>query len=250
MSYLNGKQCLFLILFLYILLCIFNNAYAAEKKCTDNYLLWSMQNKKMYFQTIRNFLLDKISLSPSELIEADSNKDGKIDAADIVYSINPTPAPTPTPSPVPTETPAQTPTPTPVVSPTPSETPTPIASSTPTPTVSPAPSPTPVYINISAAAAREMINSGADLAVLDVREVLEYNAGHITQAINMPYNSGYFQIHYTELPHKTIIVYCQSGARSAKASQFLVNNGYSDIYNMLGGYSAWTALPATPTPNK
>ncbi|MFX1288989.1 MAG: rhodanese-like domain-containing protein, partial [Promethearchaeota archaeon] len=36
-----------------------------------------------------------------------------------------------------------------------------------------------------------------------------------------------------------IIVYCRSGSRSLQASNILVANNFSMIFNMLGGISAW-----------
>ncbi len=103
--------------------------------------------------------------------------------------------------------------------------------------------------NISAADARSIHSAGCDVVFLDVREVSEYNAGHISGAINMPWNSGVLQANHTSLPDKPTIVYCKSGGRSASASSFLVTNSHTDIYNMLGGYTAWAGLPAaTPTP--
>ncbi|MFX1536669.1 MAG: rhodanese-like domain-containing protein, partial [Promethearchaeota archaeon] len=47
-----------------------------------------------------------------------------------------------------------------------------------------------------------------------------------------------------ELPanlSQPIIVYCQSGSRSAQASGMLDSYGYLDIRNMLGGFNAWLA---------
>jgi len=42
------------------------------------------------------------------------------------------------------------------------------------------------YNNISASQARTILYSGADYLFLDVREVSEFNAGHILGAVNMP----------------------------------------------------------------
>jgi len=105
-----------------------------------------------------------------------------------------------------------------------------------------------IVMNISAAEARAILDSGDDVLFLDVREPGEFSGGHITGALNMPWNSGVLQAQHGTLPNKPIVVYCGSGGRSAAASAFLVANGHVNIYNMLGGYSAWTALPTrTPT---
>jgi rhodanese-related sulfurtransferase len=94
-----------------------------------------------------------------------------------------------------------------------------------------------------------MIDNGTVQVVVDVREELtEYCEaadplpnGHIPGAVNYPWSSLYLRAHFRELPaDKTILVYCGVGGRSAAAAQFLCVNGYSTVYNMTGGMSAWT----------
>lgn len=96
--------------------------------------------------------------------------------------------------------------------------------------------------NITAQEARFIFKYNSSVLFLDVREPYEYDRGHIPGATNMPWTSGYLTQHHDELPTSSIVVYCQSGGRSAQASQFLVGEGYTRIYNMLGGYPAWVAL--------
>lgn len=103
------------------------------------------------------------------------------------------------------------------------------------------------YTNLTTEEAWAIYDSDADVCFLDVREQSEWDDGHVPDAILMPWNSGYLQDHHNELPSKPIIVYCRSGYRSAQASQFLENNGHSDISNMLDGFNGWKAMP-TPTP--
>lgn len=105
------------------------------------------------------------------------------------------------------------------------------------------------YTNITAEDACSSFSSGADVVFLDVREVYEYTAGHIPNAINMPWMSGVLSARHAELPTGVpIIVYCQSGGRSAAAAQFLVDTGHTGIYNMLGGYGVWPPdCPSPPT---
>ena len=40
-------------------------------------------------------------------------------------------------------------------------------------------------------------------------------------------------------PLKETVVYCRSGARSAKAVEFLRNNGFRNAKNLVGGIEAW-----------
>ena len=38
-----------------------------------------------------------------------------------------------------------------------------------------------------------------------------------------------------------VVLYCQSGGRSAGAAQFLVSQGFQQVYNLQGGIIAWAA---------
>lgn len=70
--------------------------------------------------------------------------------------------------------------------------------------------------------------------LIDVREVDEYESGHIPTAKNMPLSE--FPVELDK--EKTYYVICQSGGRSTTACQYLANNGY-DVVNVMGGMSAW-----------
>lgn len=42
-------------------------------------------------------------------------------------------------------------------------------------------------------------------------------------------------------PAAPVVLYCQSGARSAGAAQFLVSQGFREVYNLQGGIIGWAA---------
>jgi len=87
-----------------------------------------------------------------------------------------------------------------------------------------------------------MVVAGGDLIVLDVREYSEFcgTTSHIEDAVSLPWNSGVLQARSSILPvDRTIIVVCASGARSHQASSFLDSSGYTDVFDMGGGMSAW-----------
>ncbi|MGT2666881.1 rhodanese-like domain-containing protein [Streptococcus rifensis] len=76
------------------------------------------------------------------------------------------------------------------------------------------------------------------LALIDVREVDEYQAGHVPGAKNLPLSE--LAERYTELDKNTPYhLICHSGGRSARACQFLAGQGY-DVTNVDGGTIAWT----------
>jgi rhodanese-related sulfurtransferase len=39
---------------------------------------------------------------------------------------------------------------------------------------------------------------------------------------------------------KTYIIYCRSGARSSSAADYMVNQGFTKVYNLSGGIMNWT----------
>ena len=98
------------------------------------------------------------------------------------------------------------------------------------------------HTDVTPQEAKNMIDTYDELTVVDVREVSEYCAttGHIPSALNNPWNSGTLQQRYGELPKDgEILVYCHSGYRSNLASNFLDDNGFLHVYDMVGGFLAW-----------
>ena len=74
------------------------------------------------------------------------------------------------------------------------------------------------------------------LSVLDVREEVEFKQVHIESAQNLPLSSlsdTYDQLDKDQLHY----VICKSGMRSARACQFLSEQGY-EVINVQGGMDA------------
>ncbi len=94
------------------------------------------------------------------------------------------------------------------------------------------------YRKISAEEAKEMMDKGEQI-VLDVRELSEYNEGHIEGALLLPYTQIAARAE-AELPDKDalILVYCRSGNRSEIAAKELVKLGYTKVYDF-GGINDW-----------
>ncbi|MBW7990955.1 MAG: rhodanese-like domain-containing protein [Planctomycetes bacterium] len=98
------------------------------------------------------------------------------------------------------------------------------------------------HTDITAEQTRDLIDSTNDLVVVDVREPSEYcdATGHIPGALNYPLNSGVLEARYEELPiDGPVLVVCRSGGRSNQAANFLDSMGFSKVYDMMGGMSAW-----------
>ena len=89
---------------------------------------------------------------------------------------------------------------------------------------------------ISSDEAREMVSKGARL--VDVRSPSEFASGHIEGAVNIPLQQLPKRMGELGLTTQPIVVYCRSGARSARARNQLMETGYSEVHN-LGPMSAW-----------
>ena len=98
------------------------------------------------------------------------------------------------------------------------------------------------FQNITVDTAYNMIkkeNKYPNLIILDVRSPCEYEKGHLYDAILMSYDELEAISELEGYKNSEIIVYCKAGGRSQLASELLVEYGFTNIYNMLGGILAW-----------
>lgn len=91
----------------------------------------------------------------------------------------------------------------------------------------------------SAEAVAFLEQDDAKYLLLDVRTGSEYYADHAPMALHIPVD---------ELPQRAaelgqtdrVLCICQAGGRSQAAAEFLVSIGGHEIYNVMGGMSAWS----------
>ena len=76
------------------------------------------------------------------------------------------------------------------------------------------------------------------LAVVDVREPVEWHHGHIEGAIHIP--MAEVPTRLEEVPEGQVLVVCKVGARSARVAGYLVQQG-RDAVNLDGGLLDWEA---------
>jgi molybdopterin/thiamine biosynthesis adenylyltransferase/rhodanese-related sulfurtransferase len=88
--------------------------------------------------------------------------------------------------------------------------------------------------------------------IIDVREPVEWNEGHIPQATLVPLADLAGRIAEV-VPDKAtpLLVHCEVGARSRRAALYLSQVGYTDVVNLHGRLAEWKALGGAwevPTP--
>jgi len=93
---------------------------------------------------------------------------------------------------------------------------------------------------ISANVAITLQNKGALL--LDVRTAEEFAGGHIIEAKNIELEKLAEQADsLKKWREKPVVVYCESGARSAQAAKLLKSLGFTQAMNLQGGLASWRA---------
>ncbi len=92
--------------------------------------------------------------------------------------------------------------------------------------------------NVDIEAFLSQISSG-EVIVLDVRTPEEFNAGHLSGAVNLDVQSGQFETELSKLDKAaTYAIYCRSGRRSTIAAEKMANAGFANIINFnQGGFA-------------
>ncbi len=93
--------------------------------------------------------------------------------------------------------------------------------------------------SISAQQLVDLVNK-ADALVIDVRDKKEYDAGHIVNAVNIPYSALEGRLDeikkYKERP---LVVACRMGQHSGAAGTMLRKHGFADVRRLTGGIAEW-----------
>jgi phage shock protein E len=89
-------------------------------------------------------------------------------------------------------------------------------------------------LRITVEKAREMIKNGEITKVVDVRTLVEWNAGHYPSAIHIPVDKLKETNLITETDH--ILIYCNTGTRARKAAELLQSMGYKNVHYIAETY--------------
>ena len=94
---------------------------------------------------------------------------------------------------------------------------------------------------VSVLQATQMMNSGK-IALVDVRDATAYAAGHVRDAKHIPLKDLAQRVgELDKFKAKPVIAMCQSGVQSSQATTQLQKAGFTEVYSLDGGLSAWRA---------
>ena len=106
---------------------------------------------------------------------------------------------------------------------------------------------------VTAEEAKRLLDGDEGYVYLDVRTIPEFHAGRAPEALNIPIaqvNPATGQMEFDPqflsrvesklAKNEKIIVGCKAGPRSEAACQLMLEAGFANVYNMLGGFSGVT----------
>jgi rhodanese-related sulfurtransferase len=93
------------------------------------------------------------------------------------------------------------------------------------------------FKNITVAELQAMMERDG-VRLIDVRTDAEISRGKIPQGEPLPLHLLPLRLGGMD-KDSTTVFYCQMGGRSAQAAAFAAANGFTDVYNLQGGISAW-----------
>jgi rhodanese-related sulfurtransferase len=93
--------------------------------------------------------------------------------------------------------------------------------------------------SVSAPEAVQLINR-RNASVIDVRPAAEYSKGHLPAARNFEISELQAKIgQIAKNKSNPVLLVCQTGQQSQKASQIVSDAGYAEVHVLQGGLDAW-----------
>jgi len=106
------------------------------------------------------------------------------------------------------------------------------------------------FTDVNSLQFEKLVSAGKGI-LLDVRTENEFKNGHIANAGQLNFYASDFRSRLLLLPKdQPIYIYCLTGSRSRSAAQLLVQNGYTNVYNLQRGIMEWNqqSLPVVSDP--
>ena len=92
------------------------------------------------------------------------------------------------------------------------------------------------FKNITPQEAKDLLTK--DNYLIDIRDEDSYSSSHIDGALNL----GNLDIHeFIRTADKDMptLIYCYKGISSQNAAEFLISEGFTEVYSIEGGYELW-----------
>ncbi len=93
------------------------------------------------------------------------------------------------------------------------------------------------FEQIDVHAVREMLDKN-EVTIVDIRDDASFQQAHIPMAISLNEQNIKDFIRETD-KDKAVICYCYHGISSQSAASFLKDQGFKNVYSMIGGFEQW-----------
>lgn len=84
----------------------------------------------------------------------------------------------------------------------------------------------------------QLSESRSDIQIVDIRDAASFESGHVEGAINLNNENLASFVAEADMDRPLIVV-CYHGISSQGAAEYLVEQGFDDVYSLDGGYQAW-----------
>jgi len=86
----------------------------------------------------------------------------------------------------------------------------------------------------------EKLQKNEKVIIIDVRNQNELDICKIENSMHIPLHE--LGQRYHQLPDDiSLVVQCHHGGRSQRAAEYLIQQGFRDVYNLAGGIELWAA---------
>ena len=97
-------------------------------------------------------------------------------------------------------------------------------------------------LEIDTVQVKELLDENAKMLIVDCREPVEYEMGHIATSKLIPIHETPLRVdELEEYRNERIVVYCHHGGRSYQVAHWLRTQGFRAAQSMQGGIDAWSS---------
>ena len=92
------------------------------------------------------------------------------------------------------------------------------------------------YTNVTGSEFEKLAAEKTDAVIIDLRDAKDFEKGSVKNSIHIPMDE--FEVQAKEKlkdKNQEILLYCNTGTRTAEASQILEKNGYTNVVNSIDG---------------
>ena len=90
-------------------------------------------------------------------------------------------------------------------------------------------------------AVEKLENQGATL--VDIRDQQTFDAGHVPNSFHLTDGTLTKLVQETD-PETPLIIMCYHGISSQRVANYLLTQGFEEVYNLEGGFAAWQKAQA------